>query len=92
MTNTQNLTSLNRDALRKIAAELKIPGRGNMLKPELIAAIEKARAPERIPGTPLTTTQREENYQRQNRSPRLTARQARRLGKKGNRALARGAR
>lgn len=110
MTDTQNLTGLNRDALRKIAAELKIPGRGNMLKPELIAAIAAAQpfhpaggpsgtvhvipdadsveveTPVRIPGTPLTTTQREDNYRRQNGSSRLTARQARRTRRKANRA------
>jgi hypothetical protein len=40
-----NLNDLTRDELRKRAADLKIPGRGKMLKPELIAAIEAAEAP-----------------------------------------------
>lgn len=86
MTQTQNLSEMSRDALRKLAADLKIPGRGNMLKPELVAAIEAAQAPKRIPGTPLTSIQRTDNYRRQNGSPRLTARQERRLRHKANRA------
>jgi Rho termination factor-like protein len=47
MTSETNLQDMNRDALRKLAAELNIPGRGKMLKPELIEAIAHARA-ERI--------------------------------------------
>lgn len=38
------MNDLTRDELRKRAAELKISGRGKMLKPELIAAIEAAEA------------------------------------------------
>lgn len=62
------------------------------LKASITEANERRAELARIPGVPLTAEAREDNYRRQNGSPRLTARQARRLGKKGNRALARGAR
>ncbi len=42
--NTKSLNEMTRDELRKVAAELEIPGRGTMLKPALVEAIALERA------------------------------------------------
>jgi hypothetical protein len=81
------LTAMTRDQLRKQAAALDIPGRGTMLKPELVAAIEKAQAPKLGHATPLDVSARLSNYARQNGTARTTPRQRRRAAHKLNRSF-----
>jgi hypothetical protein len=98
MSENENLKPLNemtRDELRKVAAELKIAGRGTMLKPALVEAIAHERAarikenvnrPRSGQGVPMTDGKRRLNYFRQNgHTLEFTPKQRRRYAKKAMR-------
>lgn len=74
---------MTRDELYSEAKRLAIPGRSKMSKADLVLAVKDAEQGHAFSGH-LSNSQRVLNYQKQNGSSRLTARQARRVRKNAN--------
>lgn len=81
------LSAMNRDELRKLAKDLKLPGYSSMKRDELEAYIREtySRAKRLKAQQPMTTEARLNAYQRANGQRPLTARQQRQIDRMARR-------